>query len=362
MGHGMVIDLEHLCKEIESLKADGIRVTPDNLKISSKAVICMPFHRDQDALEEDRLGDRKQGSTRRGIGPVYADKYIRKALRMEDLYDFDSAKTKIAEYVEWKNLLLQKGYGADIISSEKTFDWLYKYGGFILPFVCDTYTYLEDAADNGRNILFEAQLGALRDIDYGIYPYTSSSSVLASYAPIGSGIPGRRPDKVIGIIKAFSSCVGEGPFVSEMFGEEADRLRQAGAEYGAATGRPRRVGAFDVPASRYGVCIQGANELALTKLDILRGTEKIPVCVAYEVDGKRVESFPSTDAQYRAKPVIEYMEGFTEDISGIRCYADLPVSVRKYIEFIEEAVGCRARYISVGARRDELIIKEEVSK
>mgnify|MGYP000780130463 FL=1 len=210
-------------------------------------------------------------------------------------------------------------------------------------------------ADAGKSILFEAQLGALRDIDFGIYPYTSSSSTIAAYAPIGAGIPAKRLDSVVGIMKAYSSCVGEGPFVCELFGEEGDRLRKAGGEYGAATGRPRRVGGFDVVASRYGVQMQGATELALTKLDVLSGWEKIPVCTGYEIDGKVIHTFPVETVLERCKPVYEYVEGFSGDISGCRKFEDLPEAARNYVRYLENAVGCRIGWVSVGAGREEYI-------
>ena len=218
-------------------------------------------------------------------------------------------------------------------------------------FVCDT-TSLLSAADS---VLFEAQLGALRDIDFGIYPYTSSSTTLAAYAPIGAGIPGRRLDRVVGIMKAYSSCVGEGPFTCELFGEAGKALRDAGGEYGAATGRPRRVGGFDVPASRYGVRMQGPDELAVTKLDVLSYMDKIPVCTQYEVDGERTADFMVGDRLNRAKPVYEEMDGWKSDISGCRTFAALPKNAQKYVRFLEEAVSCRIRYVSVGAARDEYI-------
>ena len=355
LGPGMVIDLEHFYNETCALRERGVHIAPDNLIVSDKAVICLPVHREQDGLEEDRLGEKLQGSTRRGIAPAYADKYMRKALRMEDLYDFDTLKEKLAEFVEYKDLTMG-GYGIRPLDKAGLFEWLLKYGAYVLPFLKDTGGYLSKAADDGKDILFEAQLGALRDIDYGIYPYTSSSTTLAAYAPIGAGIPAYRPDKVIGVMKAFSSSVGGGPFVAELFGEEASALREAGAEYGAATGRPRRVGGFDVLASAYGVTVQGANILALTKLDILRGMEKIPLCVTYEINGKRVERFPSTADLCRAKPIIEFHEGFEEDISGVRKFGGLPASVQKYVKYIEESVRCPIGYVSVGARRDEIII------
>jgi len=353
MGNGMVIDLEHLCGEIERLREKGIRITPDNLKISDKAFICLPYHKQQDILEEERLAEKKYGSTRRGIAPVYGDKYMKKGIRMGDLLYPGTLESKIADIVEWKNLTL-KGYG-EKISLENIMQWITEFGKLLIPFITDTTEYLMGAVNSNKNIMFEAQLGALRDIDFGIYPYTTSSQTLAAYAPIGAGIPGVKLDRVIGIMKSYSSCVGEGPFTTEMFGEEAEKLREAGAEYGAATGRPRRVGAFDVPASRYGVKMQGADELALTKLDVLSYMDRIPVCVAYEIDGERCESFPTGDRLLRAKPVIEYLEGFKTDISNCRTSNDLPKAALRYIRFIEEAVGCPIKYVSVGPGRDDYI-------
>jgi len=355
MGNGMVIDLEHLVKEIASLTEKGIKITPENLKISDKAVICMPYHKLLDCLEEDRLGDAKFGSTRRGIAPVYSDKYLKKALRMGDLFYFDELEKKLGPLMEWKNLTVRDGYKHEEIKPEDMLEWLKKYGEPLLPHICDTTVYLNKAAEEGKNIMFEAQLGALRDIDFGIYPYTSSSSTIAAYAPIGAGIPNRKIDEVIGIMKAYSSCVGEGPFTAELFGKEGDELREAGGEYGAATGRPRRVGGFDVVASRYGAMVQGATSIALTKLDVLSYLDKIPVCVAYEIDGEIVHDFPTGARLNRAKPVYEYFDGFKEDISHCRKLEDLPENALKYVKYIEEQVGCKISYISVGAKRDQYI-------
>jgi len=355
MGNGMVIDLEHLVKEIASLTEKGIKITPENLKISDKAVICMPYHKLLDCLEEDRLGDAKFGSTRRGIAPVYSDKYLKKALRMGDLFYFDELEKKLGPLMEWKNLTVRDGYKHEEIKPEDMLEWLKKYGEPLLPHICDTTVYLNKAAEEGKNIMFEAQLGALRDIDFGIYPYTSSSSTIAAYAPIGAGIPNRKIDEVIGIMKAYSSCVGEGPFTAELFGKEGDELREAGGEYGAATGRPRRVGGFDVVASRYGAMVQGATSIALTKLDVLSYLDKIPVCVAYEIDGEIVHDFPTGARLNRAKPVYEYFDGFKEDVSHCRKLEDLPENALKYVKYIEEQVGCKISYISVGAKRDQYI-------
>ena len=353
MGNGMVIDLEHLAGEIDRLREKGIRITPDNLKISDKAIICLPYHKLMDIMEEDRLADKKFGSTRRGIGPVYADKYMKKDIRMEDLFDRDGLKEKVCDLTEWKNITV-RGYGHEPINPDDILAWLDRYGSILKPYVTDVSAYMEKACDEGKRVLFEAQLGALRDIEFGIYPYTSSSTTLAAYAPIGAGVPGKQLDYVIGIMKAYSTCVGEGPFTCEMSGEEAEKLRAAGGEYGAATGRPRRVGPFDVPASKYGVKVQGADAIALTKLDVLSYMEKIPVCVAYEVDGEVTTAFPSGARLNRAKPVIQYLEGFG-DVSGCRCFADLPENAKKYVKFIETATDCKVRYISVGAGRDEYI-------
>ena len=357
LGGGTVIDIEHLVNEIAALRKAGITVTPENLKISDRATICMPYHRLQDCLEEDRLAGNKFGSTRRGIGPVYSDKYMKKTIRMGDLKRLTDIRQHIADIVEWKNLMIVGGYDKSKIETQSVMNWLYTYGDPLKPFICNTTKYLSDAVSAGKKILFEAQLGALRDIDMGIYPYTSSSNSLAAYAPIGAGIPGEKLDEVIGIMKAYSTCVGEGPFTCELFGEDGEALRKAGNEYGAATGRPRRVGGFDAVASRYGVMVQGADKIALTKLDVLSYLDKIPVCVAYEADGKRINDFPSCDLLYKAKPVYEYLDGWKQDISHCRRYTELPENARKYVEYIEQQIGCTVNYISVGAERDQIIIR-----
>ena len=355
MGNGMVIDLAHLCGEIASLSDRGISVTPENLVISDKAIVCLPYHKLQDIMEEERLKDKKYGSTRRGIGPVYADKYIKKGLRMEDLFDREALREKISDLVEWKNLTVT-GYGHAPVDADEIFAWAIKYSEPLLPFIRDCTAYLTNAIRHEhKNVLFEAQLGALRDIDFGIYPYTSSSTTLAAYAPIGAGIPFARLNRVTGIIKAYSTCVGEGPFTAELFGEEAERLRKAGGEYGAATGRPRRVGPFDVPASRYGVDAQGATELALTKLDVLSYMDKIPVVTAYDIDGEITTDFPSGARLLKARPVIEYLQGFG-DVSGCRSYAELNDNAKAYIKYIENAMRCPIKYVSVGASREACIM------
>lgn len=355
IGPGVVVDVEHLFNEVSRLREAGIAVTPEHLKISDRATICMPYHKLLDELEEDRLKDKKFGSTRRGIAPVYADKYMKKTIRMGDLLNPDTLAQKVADIMEWKNLTINGGYAHEKITPEAMLKWLKDYGMPFKSYITNTTKYLSDAVKENKNIMFEAQLGALRDIDFGIYPYTSSSSTIAAYAPIGAGIPQCKTDESIGIMKAYSSCVGEGPFTCELFGEKGDELREAGGEYGAATGRPRRVGGFDVVASRYGTLVQGATCIALTKLDVLSYLNKIPVCVAYEIDGKRTEDFPNGDALTKAKPVYEYFDGWKTDISSCRKFEELPENAQKYVKYIENVIGCPIKYVSVGAEREQYI-------
>ncbi|HIY78105.1 MAG TPA: adenylosuccinate synthase [Candidatus Borkfalkia excrementavium] len=355
MGPGMVIDIKHLAGEMKKLREAGIRISPDNLKISDRAVITMPYNVQQDCLEEERLADKKFGSTKRGIAPVYADKYLKKAFRMGELLNPVLLKKRIPDIVEWKNLTLVNAYGAAPATVEEIEAYFEEYGAPLKEYICDTGLYLNQAAAEGKNIMFEAQLGALRDIDFGIYPYTSSSSTIAAYAPIGAGVPNLKLSKTIGIMKAYSSCVGEGPFTAEYFGEKAEKLREAGGEYGAATGRPRRVGPFDVVASKYGIRCQGADEIALTKLDVLSGHEEIEVCEAYELNGKILTEFPFTDVLDDCKPVFKKMKGWNSDISACRKKEDLPKEALDYIRYIERACNCKIRYVSVGAERDAYI-------
>lgn len=355
MGNGMVIDIAHLNKEIQRLEEKGIKISPDNLKISDKATICLPYHVLQDCLEEERLKDAKFGSTKRGIAPVYGDKLLKKTIRMGDLFRLSILDCKLKGLIEWKNLMIEKGYGAEAINYDDLNKWLIEYGTPLLPYITDIGVFLDKAVAEDNNIMFEAQLGALRDIDFGIYPYTSSSSTIAAYAPIGAGVPYVKLDRIIGIMKAYSTCVGEGPFVAESFGEEAEELRQAGGEYGAATGRPRRVGGFDIPASKYGVRVQGCSELALTKLDVLSYMDKIPVCDGYILDGKLIKEFPIIADLEKCEPHFIYFDGWKTDISSCRKLEDLPDNARKYVEFIEKAVNCPITYISVGAGREEYI-------
>lgn len=357
LGNGVALDPENLWKEIEDITSQGVSITPENLKISDRASLLLPWHRELDGLEEARLADKKYGSTKQGIAPFYSDKYQKKTVLAGELLYPEHLREHLKDLMEWKNLTLTRVYGAKPVTMEDLEVWINVFCNKIKPFICDTGAFLRSAQAEGKQILFEAQLGALRDLDYGIYPYTTSSNAIAAYAPVGSGLPSARIDEVIGVVKAYSTCVGEGPFVCEMFGEEAEELRKAGFEYGAKTGRPRRVGPIDIVATRYGIHVQAATNVALTKLDVLSYLDRIPVCTHYYVDGKLSEEFPFPSLLDSAKPVIEYMDGWKCDISGVRNWEDLPEAARKYVEFIEEKIGCHIGYVSVGPERDSIIIR-----
>ncbi len=358
LGNGVALDPENLWKEIAEVASKGVSVTPEYLKISSRASLLLPWHRDLDALEEQRLADKMYGSTKQGIAPFYSDKYQKKTVMAGELFHPAELREHLRDLLEWKNLTLTKVYGSEPYTMEMLETWIHDWCEPVKPFICDTGSYLKKARDQGKRMLFEAQLGALRDLDYGIYPYTTSSNTLAAYAPIGAGLPSLRAEEVIGVVKAYSTCVGEGPFVCEMFGEEAERLRQAGQEYGAKTGRPRRVGPIDLVATRYGVEMQGATKIALTKLDVLSDMTEIPVCVRYRINGEETEEFPFPTELKQAEPVTVTVPGWQQDISGIRRWEELPEATRAYVTMIEKAIGCPITYISVGAERDSMIIRE----
>ena len=357
LGNGVALDPENLWNEMQTVSAQGIPLTPENLKISDRASLLLPWHRDLDALEEARLADKKYGSTKQGIAPFYSDKYQKKTVMAGELLHPEHLRAHLADLLEWKNLTLTGVYGAEPYTMERLLAWVNDYCEKIKPHICDVGSFLKNAQKEGKNILFEAQLGALRDLDYGIYPYTTSSNTTAAYAPIGSGFPGAKIDEVVGVVKAYSTCVGEGPFTCEWFGEEAEKLRQAGFEYGAKTGRPRRVGPFDVVATRYGVETQAATNIALTKLDVLSYMEKIPVCTHYLLNGKQIDEFPFPTLLNDTKPVIEYLDGWNCDISGVRRWEDLPAAAQRYVEFVEQAIGCHIGYVSVGPERDSIILR-----
>ena len=358
LGNGVAVDPENLIKEIDDTVAKGVAITPENFKISDRASILMPWHRELDCLEEERLKDKKFGSTKQGIAPFYSDKYQKKTILAGELLYPEHLRSHIADILEWKNLTLTKVYGAEPITMDEIEVWINNFCERIRPFVADTRTFLRDATKAGKRVLFEAQLGSLRDLDAGIYPYTTSSNTIAAYAPVGSGCPSAKIDNIIGIVKAYSTCVGEGPFVSEMFGPEADKLREVGFEFGAKTGRPRRVGAMDVVATRYGVEVQAATEIGLTKLDVLSYMDKIPVCVKYLCDGEEIDEFPFPVKLAKCTPVITYMKGWGTDISKITKWEDLPKEAQEYVEFIEKSIGCPITYVSVGPERDSIIYRK----
>ena len=355
LGNGVALDAENLSKEIDEVREKGVDITPEGLKISDRASLLLPWHRDLDGLEEARLADKKYGSTKQGIAPFYSDKYQKKTVLAGELFYPEHLRQHIADIMEWKNLILHNVYGAEPYTLERIMNWKEEYGNRIKPYICDTGEFLKNAEKEGKKILFEAQLGSLRDLDYGIHPYTTSSNTLAAYAPVGSGLPSAKIDRIVGVVKAYSSCVGEGPFTCEWFGDEAEELRKAGGEYGAKTGRPRRVGPLDIVATRYGVELQGATEIALTKLDVLNYMEKIPVCTKYIVNGQETDRFPFPVLLNDAEPVIEYMDGWHCDITGIRRFEDLPKAARDYVLYVEQAIGCPITYVSIGAERDEYI-------
>ena len=357
LGNGVALDPENLWKEIQQVQSQGVEITPENLKISDRASLLMPWHRELDGLEEARLADKKFGSTKQGIAPFYADKFAKKTALVGELLYPEYLKSHLADLLEWKNLTLTKVYGAEPVTMADLERWLNDYCEKIKPFICDTGAFLRSAQAQGKSILFEAQLGSLRDLDYGIHPYTTSSNPIAAYAPVGCGMPNVKIDQVVGVVKAYSSCVGEGPFTCELFGDEGEQLRKAGFEYGAKTGRPRRVGPIDIVATRYGVSCQGATSIALTKLDVLSYMDKIPVCAHYELDGKITDEFPFPCVLDQAKPVMEYLPGWKCDISGVRRWEDLPQEARDYVEYVERNIGCHIGYVSVGPERDSIILR-----
>ena len=357
LGNGVAMDPESLMTEIQDVAAKGVAVTPENLKISDRASLLMPWHRRLDELEEQRLADKKYGSTKQGIAPFYSDKYQKKTVMAGELFYPERLRAHLKDLMEWKNLIIKGVYGAEPYTWDEIENWLNTSCEAIKPYICDTGDLLREAEENGKKILFEAQLGSLRDLDHGIYPMTTSSNTIAAYAPVGSGLSSAELDRIVGVVKAYSTCVGEGPFTCEMFGEEAEKLREAGGEYGAKTGRPRRVGPVDLVATRYGVEVQGATEIALTKLDVLSYMDEIPVCTKYVLNGEETDKFPFPAALGACKPVIETVKGWKKDISGVRTWEELPEEAKAYVQLIERAIKCPIRWISVGPERESIILR-----
>lgn len=356
LGPGVAVNIASFLKEYEQLVDSG--VPEPRIYISERAQVVLPYHILFDQLEEERLTDQSFGSTRSGIAPFYSDKYLKIGVQVADLFSEDTLTARIKGALASKNTLLRGLYRQPELDPEEVLAQLRPHISKLRPFVCDTTSMLRTALRDGKNVILEGQLGALRDPDHGIYPFTTSSSTLAGFSTVGAGIPATAIKRVIAVVKSYSSCIGAGPFVTELFGPEGDELRRRGGdmgEFGATTGRPRRMGWLDMVATRYGCQVQGATEIALTLLDVLSYLEQIPVCTAYEVDGQTMESFPVSRDLPRAKPVYQYFPGWKTDITGARSFNNLPQAAQDYVRYIEEQTDLPISYISVGPHRDSLI-------
>ncbi|QHQ59590.1 adenylosuccinate synthase [Anaerocolumna sedimenticola] len=356
IGNGVALNIPYLFKEVQSIVDRGVPMP--KILVSDRAQIMMPYHILFDQYEEERLGGKSFGSTKSGIAPFYSDKYAKIGFQVSELFEEEALREKVDRVCEMKNIILEHMYHKPLINPDELFNLLLDYKKVVEPYVCDVAAYLHQAMKEGKNILLEGQLGALKDPDFGIYPMVTSSSTLASYGAIGAGIPAYEIKNIIAVAKAYSSAVGAGEFVSEIFGDEADELRRRGGdggEYGATTGRPRRMGWFDAVATRYGCRMQGATEVALTVLDVLGYLDELPVCVGYEIDGVVTKDFPTTVKLAKAKPVYEVLPGWKQEIRGITKYEDLPENCRKYIEFIEKELEVPITMVSNGPGRDEII-------
>lgn len=359
IGNGVALNIPYLLKEIQGIVDKGVPLP--KILVSNRAQILMPYHILFDQYEEERLGGKSFGSTKSGIAPFYSDKYAKIGFQVSELFaDEEILREKINRVLEQKNIILEHLYQKPAIDAEELYQTLMEYKNMIEPYKCDTALYLQNAIKEGKNILLEGQLGTLKDPDFGIYPMVTSSSTLASYGAIGAGIAPYEIKKIIAVVKAYSSAVGAGEFVSEIFGEEADELRKRGGdggEFGATTGRPRRMGWFDAVASRYGCRMQGATEVALTVLDVLGYLDELPICVGYEIDGVVVKDFPTTVELAKAKPIYKVLPGWKQDIRGITKYEELPQNCRNYIEFIEKELEVPITMVSNGPGREEIIAR-----
>lgn len=354
IGQGVAFDITAFFKEIEEVKSKGM-MNP-NIRISNRVQILMPYHIRLDEMEEERLGKSSFGSTKSGIAPFYSDKYAKIGIQISEIYDDEYLKERLTRILTAKNKTIAALYGEDKqINIDEMYQYLIDNRDALKPYLCDVAKFLHDANKAGKNIILEGQLGTLRDLDNGIYPFTTSSSPLAGFATVGAGIPPYEIKKIYTIVKAYSTCVGAGAFTTEFFGDEAKELRDRGNEYGAKTGRPRRVGWFDCVASRYGCMLQGATDVVLSLIDVLGYLDKIPVCVAYDIDGEIVKDFPPTMELNKAKPVYEYLDGWKCDISGIKNYEDLPAEAKAYIDFIEKELECPITMVSNGPKREDII-------
>lgn len=360
IGNGVALNIPVLIKEIQSIVERG--VPKPKILVSDRAQMVMPYHILFDQYEEERLGGKSFGSTKSGIAPFYSDKYAKIGFQVSELFDEELLKEKVVRIAETKNVLLEHLYHKPLINPDELLETLHEYRDTIAPYVCDVSSYLDQAIKEGKTILLEGQLGTLKDPDHGIYPMVTSSSTLAAYGAIGAGIPPYEIKQIVTVCKAYSSAVGAGAFVSEIFGDEADELRRRGGdggEFGATTGRPRRMGWYDCVASKYGCRLQGATDVAFTVLDVLGYLDEIPVCTGYEIDGKVTTEFPTTGLLEKAKPVLEVLPGWKTDIRGIKNYEDLPENCRKYVEFVEKQIGFPITMISNGPGRDDIIYRNK---
>ncbi len=358
IGNGVALDIPKLFNEIKSITDQGVP-TPKIL-VSDRAQIVMPYHVLFDQYEEERLGKNSFGSTKSGIAPFYSDKYAKIGFQVSELFDEELLKDKVVRTCETKNIMLEHMYHKPLLNPDELLETLHSYRDMVAPYVCDVSLFLYNALKEGKHVLLEGQLGTMKDPDHGIYPMVTSSSTLAAYGAIGAGIPPYEIKKIVTVVKAYSSAVGAGDFVSEIFDEEADELRNRGGdggEFGATTGRPRRVGWFDCVASKYGCRLQGTTDVAFTVLDVLGYLDEIPVCVGYDIDGEVTTEFPVTAKLHHAKPVYKVLPGWKCDITGIKKYEDLPENCRKYIEFVEEQIGFPITMVSNGPSRSDIIYR-----
>lgn len=363
IGNGVALDIPILMKEIKSITDRNVPMP--KILVSDRAQMVMPYHILFDQYEEERLGGKSFGSTKSGIAPFYSDKYAKIGFQVSELFDDELLEEKVQRVSEMKNVILEHLYHKPLIDPTELLNTLHEYRDMIAPFVCDVSAFLDKALKEGKTILLEGQLGTMKDPDHGIYPMVTSSSTLAAYGAIGAGIPPYEIKQIVTVSKAYSSAVGAGAFVSEIFGDEADELRRRGGdggEFGATTGRPRRMGWFDCVATKYGCRLQGATDVAFTVLDALGYLDEIPVCVGYEIDGEVTTDFPVTYKLEKAKPVLKKLPGWKCDIRGIRKFEDLPENCRKYVEFIEEQIGFPITMVSNGPGREDIIYRESPLK
>ena len=358
IGNGVALNIPVFFNELKKVTSEGVPMP--KILISDRAQMVMPYHVLFDQYEEERLGKASFGSTKSGIAPFYSDKYAKIGFQVQELFDEEALKTKIKRVLETKNILLEHLYHKPPIDADELFNTLMEYKEMVAPYVCDVSAFLWNAIKEGKNVLLEGQLGSLKDPDHGIYPMVTSSSTLAAYGAIGAGIPPYEIKTIVTVVKAYSSAVGAGAFVSEIFGDEADELRRRGGdggEFGATTGRPRRMGWFDCVATRYGVEVQGATQVCLTALDCLSYLDEIKVCTGYEIDGKIIKDFPNTHMLKKAKPIFETLPGFKCDIRGIKDFNKLPKEAQDYVLFIEKEIGKPITMVSNGPKREEIIYR-----